>query len=157
MSIFNRKEPKNPNDPNDPSSYFARQQSFLSAVVSYSGGHLKDTLDDKLAEQLKYARICAINGMVEHMDDSLESAKKYAAKLGKDISPKISELEKIGYTNAIPLEMKIIRENWPEKQDGLNYDYIHFALDSIKKYGAKIGKDVNAEVKELEDMMKQQN
>ena len=145
MSIFDKKQPEI-----DSSDYFAREESLLAAVSAYSGRPLNDTLDNKLDEELKEARGYAENGFVGYMDDSLASAKEYSAKLGRDITSEISELEKLGYTNAIPVEMKIARESWEEARAWEEYDYIDDVIEKIKEYSAKSGKDVSAEIKELE-------
>ncbi|MCX6710119.1 MAG: hypothetical protein NTV63_04190 [Candidatus Woesearchaeota archaeon] len=109
------------------------------------------TLEDKLTEQLEDARKHAEKGEVCYMNFFLTSAKDHAAGIGKDISAKVAELETIGYTNGIPVELAYARE-YAEERDvhGMN-----FSLILVNDYAAKIGKDMTAEVAEIRAIIEQ--
>ncbi|MEM7823960.1 MAG: hypothetical protein QW227_01105 [Candidatus Aenigmatarchaeota archaeon] len=102
------------------------------------------TIEDYLTRARKFARA----GKPRPMEVHLDIAQEYARRIGKNIpAEEVEEIRKTGYENGINRELA---EAERYARDGKPPRLIEMYLIDAKKYAEHIGKDISAEVEEIQ-------
>ena len=88
-------------------------------------------------------------GNCSAMETCLALANGYALKVGIDVSKEIAEIEKVGYKNGVPAELKVARE-WAAKGDRA---VMEACLTIAVKYAKHVGMDIRKEADEIRQIV----
>lgn len=119
--------------------YAAKLGEEISKQLAHTQGLCyMNALEAMLSIGKKYAE----NGVFSMMNESLNCARKYAAKVGRDICERVVEIEQLCYTKAVPLQLDKARF-WAVGNDPLRMEN---SLSLASLYSSKIGMDITNEV-----------
>ncbi|NQU79349.1 hypothetical protein HQ545_06300 [Candidatus Woesearchaeota archaeon] len=106
------------------------------------------TLEENIQKELATAKERAKAGEAGIMAIFLGTAQNYARRIGQNISTQVTEIQEMGYTNAVPLELATAKEN--AKAGKAELMNIHLRI--AQKYAQKTGKDILTQVTEIQEV-----
>jgi len=106
------------------------------------------TLDEKVLENLAQARHYAERGDASTMNAHLNLATRYAGEVDQDLSAEIKEIEALGYTEAVPVELADARQ-YAERGDAST---MNAHLNLATRYAEKVSQDVSTDREEIETL-----
>jgi len=97
--------------------------------------------------ELAIARECTKAGKVVSMEAFLETAQRYAQKVGVDISAQVAEIKKAGYRASVPVELAMAKES-AEAGEAFSME---LDLEVAQRYAQEVGVDISAQVAEIKE------